>query len=213
VRSIRLVCISDTHNRHKKIALPAGDILVHAGDLSGHGEPKEIAAFGKWLAGLPYRHKVVIAGNHDFLFERSPAEGRALLGEVTYLQDSGAELEGLRFWGSPWQPWFYDWAFNLPRGEPLREKWALIPAGTDVLITHGPPLGHGDRTSRGEQVGCADLLEAIRRIQPRCHVFGHIHEGYGTTREGQTACLNAATCDLDYQPVHAPLVLDLEVED
>jgi Icc-related predicted phosphoesterase len=212
VSKLRLVCISDTHNRHQKLALPPGDILVHAGDFSGRGRPDEIRAFDEWLASLPHRHKVVIAGNHDFLFEKSPAEARALLRHAVYLQDEGVELEGLRFWGSPWQPWFFDWAFNLQRGEPLREKWALIPPGTDVLVTHGPPLGHGDRTADGEAVGCADLLDAVRRLQPRLHVFGHIHEGYGSTLEGRTACHNVSTCDLGYRPVNAPVVVELEVE-
>jgi Icc-related predicted phosphoesterase len=211
VSTVRLVCISDTHNRHRKIDLPEGDILVHAGDFSGQGRPEEIMAFDAWLSQVPFRHKVVIAGNHDFLFEKDPQQARALLTHCTYLEDAAVEIEGLRFWGSPWQPWFYDWAFNLPRGEPLRAKWSLIPEGTEVLLTHGPPLGHGDRTDGGEAVGCADLLEAVRRVRPRCHVFGHIHEGYGVTQEGPTACLNAATCDLDYRAVNAPLVLDLEV--
>ena len=108
------------------------------------------------------------------------------------------------------EPAFNDWAFNLPRGEPLREKWALIPAGTDVLVTHGPPRGHGDRVAfGGEHVGCEDLLSAVERLAPRLHVFGHIHEGAGVTRNAATTFVNAASCDLFYEPTQPPILFDL----
>jgi predicted phosphohydrolase len=206
---MRIVCLSDTHNLHQRIRVPEGDLLLHAGDATMRGTAPEIAAFFAWLSTLPHAHKVVIAGNHDFLFEREPAVARALVHGAVYLEDSAIEIEGLRIWGSPWQPWFYDWAFNLRRGAPLREKWDLVPEGTDVLVTHGPPHGVLDRVDGGEQVGCADLLDALCRINPRLHLFGHIHEGYGReTREG-TAFVNASICDRGYRPVNPPVVVDL----
>jgi predicted phosphohydrolase len=205
---MRLVLLSDTHNLHAALAVPEGDLLIHAGDLSMMGSLEDVEAFDAWLAGLPHPHKIVIAGNHDFCFERAPGEAEARLTRAVYLRDSGLTLGGLRFWGSPWQPWFFDWAFNLQRGPEIRAKWDLIPADTDVLITHGPPAGHGDLTTRGDHAGCADLLDAIRRVRPRLHVFGHIHEGYGQTSEGETLCVNASNCDVDYQPVNPPIVLD-----
>ena len=128
---------------------------------------------------------------------------------ATYLQDSGVELMGLRIWGSPWQPVFFNWAFNLPRGEPLRARWALIPNDTDVLVTHGPPMGHGDMTSEGTRVGCEALLDAIQRVCPRLHIFGHIHEDHGVSWEGETACINASVCSLRYEPTQPPLGADL----
>ena len=206
---VRLVCISDTHNRQTDLQLPAGDVLVHAGDFTGHGRVDEVAAFADWLRAQPHAHKVVIAGNHDWLFERQPARARAMLHGCTYLQDEAAVVAGLRFWGSPWQPWFYDWAFNLERGAALRAKWDLIPEGTEVLVTHGPPMGLGDRTVAGEHVGCQDLLEAIARVRPRVFVCGHIHEGYGTYRAGDTQVVNASTCDVRYRPIQPPVVVDL----
>ncbi|MBX7185187.1 MAG: metallophosphatase domain-containing protein [Vicinamibacteria bacterium] len=203
---MRLVLISDTHNQQSSLVLPAGDALVHAGDFTMRGAEVEVAAFGAWLEAQPFRHKIVVAGNHDFLFEREPRFARSLLpGAAHYLFDSEVTLEGLRFWGAPWQPWFLDWAFNLQRGEEIAAKWALIPEGVDVLITHGPPMGTADRTARGENVGCADLGEAMARVKPRLSVFGHIHEGYGVHGDK----VNAAICDEKYRPVNRPIVVDL----
>ena len=210
---MRIVCLSDTHLIHRKgaIEVPDGDLLVHAGDATYRGKPKEIRQFNDWFAGLPHRHKIFVAGNHDFGFEREPDAARALLdSSITYLMDAEVVIEGLRIWGSPWQPWFHDWAFNLPRGPDIRAKWQLIPAGIDVLITHGPPLGIGDRTVFGDDVGCADLLDEIRsRIKPRLHVFGHIHEGYGRYQQDGVTYVNACTVDEQYQLRNPPVVVDL----
>jgi Icc-related predicted phosphoesterase len=206
---VRIVCISDTHNQLHKLTIPPGDLLIHAGDLTGHGSLKDVARVDRALAALPHRHKVIIAGNHDWAFERENAAARAQVTSAVYLQDEAVTIEGLRIYGSPWQPWFFDWAFNYPRGQSLAPVWDRIPPQTDLLITHGPPLGHGDRTVRGEAVGCPALLDAIRRIRPRLHVFGHIHEGYGVTQEGPTRCVNASSCNVDYEPINPPIVVDL----
>ena len=127
-----------------------------------------------------------------------------------YLEDSAVELFGYRFYGSPWQPAFYSWAFNLGRGDACAEAWSRIPSNTDVLITHGPPLGRGDLTISGVRAGCVNLLaEVQQRIQPLYHVFGHIHEGHGVTYDGRTRFVNASSCDLQYRPVHPPIVFNL----
>jgi Icc-related predicted phosphoesterase len=206
---MRCVVLSDTHGLHDHVEIPEGDVLIHAGDLTRHGGLEDVARFDAFLAGLPHRHKVVVAGNHDFCFERQPQLARQLLRHAVYLEDEAVTLDGVRFWGSPWQPWFFDWAFNLERGPEIRAKWDLIPAGIDVLITHGPPLGHGDLTSRGERAGCADLLDKIGELRPKYHLFGHIHEGYGLTRDGDTTFVNACICDLGYRPVQAPVVIEI----
>lgn len=206
---MRIVCLSDTHGLHGRLRVPAGDVLVHAGDFSMAGRADEIEQFDRWLGTLPHAHKVVVAGNHDFLFERDPARARALLRNATYLQDSLTEIGGLRIWGSPWQPWFFDWAFNLARGPELAARWALVPDAVDVLVTHGPPAEILDRTASDEDVGCADLARALERIRPRLHVFGHIHEGYGRVERDGTTYVNASNCDLGYRPVHEPIVVEL----
>jgi predicted phosphodiesterase len=206
---MRIVCLSDTHDLHAQLRVPDGDLLLHAGDATMRGSLEQIGAFDDWLARQPHRHKVVIAGNHDWGFQRTPTAARARLRSATYLEDDEVDVGGLRIWGSPWQPWFFDWAFNLQRGAEIAAKWALIPAGIDVLVTHGPPAGILDRTSRGEDVGCADLLAAVQRVRPRLHVFGHIHEGYGTLVRDGTRFVNASNCTERYHPVQQPIVVDV----
>jgi len=210
-RTVKIVAISDTHNLHSHLAIPPGDILLHAGDISMDGKLDDVRHFDNFLAQLPHRHKIVICGNHDFCLEHTPF-ARESIRHGIYLQDEAVVVEGIKFYGSPWQPWFYDWAFNLPRGRPLAAKWAMIPDDTDILITHGPPLGHGDMTSHGEKAGCADLLERIQQIKPRFHVFGHIHEGYGITKDAHTTYVNACSCTVDYRPTNAPIVFEYEVD-
>lgn len=204
---MRVVCLSDTHTMHSKVTVPEGDILIHAGDFTSTGQPEEIAEFNRWLGTLPHKHKVVVAGNHDFLFERAPKVAWGLLSNAHYLEDSGICIEGLNIWGSPWTPAFGNWAFNLPRsGKEIRGKWEMIPNKIDVLVTHGPPLGRGDYLpERREYVGCSKLKRAVKRINPRLHVFGHIHEGYG--RAGKF--VNASICNAQYAPVNPPIVVEL----
>jgi predicted phosphodiesterase len=208
--SLRVVCISDSHQQGRDVVIPPGDLLVHAGDLTNCGTLGELEAEISWLRSLPHRHKVIIAGNHDFCFEQQNSEARALCEGLVYLQDEHAVVEGLRIHGSPWSPWFFGWAFGLERGAAIREKWDLIPAELDLLITHGPPHSLGDRAFTGEQVGCEELLLATRRLAPRFHVFGHVHEGYGVFRDGVTTHVNASMVNLQFQPLNPPVVLDIE---
>lgn len=208
---MKIVCISDTHGKHHQLEVPDGDLLIHAGDLSPRGRPKEIRRFNNWLATLPHRHKVVIAGNHDFLFEDDPEQAEALLTNAIYLNDSGVTIEGIRIWGSPITPWFFDWAFNRARGNEIRKHWELIPENTDILITHGPPKGILDQTSRGEEVGCEALSEALAYVCPKYHVFGHIHEAHGEANINGTHYINASMLNLKYEPVNKATVIEYVV--
>lgn len=212
---MKVVCISDTHLRHQRsnIVVPDGDLLIHAGDATFRGSKREILAFNEWFAALPHKHKIFVAGNHDWSFEKANQLARNCLApHITYLQDSEVTIEGVRIYGSPWQPEFCDWAFNLPRGAALKEKWDKIPAGIDILVTHGPAMGHGDMTDRGEPVGCEELTIAIQRVKPKYHVFGHIHHAYGRydleENMNGTIFINASICDEEYDPTNAPIVFD-----
>lgn len=210
---MRLICISDTHRAHRNLILPDGDVLIHAGDATGKGGLDEVASFLFWFSSQPHPHKILIAGNHDWLFQTHPNLAAGLLDDcpdITYLQDSGIEIEGIKLWGSPWQPWHLDWAFNLPRnGRLLREAWEQIPIETDVLITHGPPHGTLDRNFSGDHVGCEALTQRLALVEPRLHVFGHIHSGYGKVQRGPVTYVNACICADAKKPLNKPTVVDL----
>ncbi|KAI6657771.1 Metallophosphoesterase domain-containing protein 1-like [Oopsacas minuta] len=196
----RFVCISDTHSHTDKLKVPSGDVLIHAGDFSNIGHKEDVVKFNSFLGSLPHRYKVVIAGNHDLSLdtEEYPKtlwmrfshktkldsnEMKSLISNGLYLEDFGCELLGFKIYGSPWQPEFFSWGFNLKRGQPLLDKWNKIPDNVDILITHGPPIGHGDLCNHGGRAGCVELLSTIQnRVKPKVHVFGHIHEGYASHR-------------------------------
>ena len=212
----RIVCISDTHNCHEQMVIPEGDILIHAGDATIRGTFKEVKNFVDWFASLPHQHKIFVAGNHDWLYETNNEYARLLSRRFIYLEDSFAVIEGLKIYGSPWQPRFFDWAFNLNRGAEIGEKWKLIPGDVDILITHGPPNGILDAVPREyfiENTGCEELRKRIEQITPlgklKLHVFGHIHCGYGTHEEFGVKFVNASTCDEEYNPTHPPIAVEI----
>jgi len=207
---VKIVFLSDTHNRHNYVDVPDGDVVCHCGDVSMRGSEDEVASFLYWYSNLPHKNKLFIAGNHDFLFEKAPMVSGALLSEypeVTYLRDSLAEIDGVKFWGSPWQPRFFDWAFNVDRGEAIRAKWDAVPS-CDVLLTHGPPQGVLDRVG-GDYVGCEELLASIPRIRPKVHAFGHIHENHGIIEEAGVKFVNCALLDERYKICAEPIVLEI----
>ncbi len=206
--ALRLVAVADTHLFHEDLVVPDGDVFVHAGDLCRGGSIRELAGAAAWIRGLPHATKIIVPGNHDFSFERMYVEACELFDERTIvLVDAATQLAGLRIWGSPWQPEFNDWAFNLPRGDALRAKWALIPEGTDVLITHGPPAGIGDQSSMGGRQGCAELLARTREVKPWLHLFGHIHEDGGLFERDGITYVNCTTWECE----RGPTVLDLDL--
>jgi Icc-related predicted phosphoesterase len=207
---LRVVAVADTHTFQGDFAsVPDGDVFVHAGDLLRAGTLDELAPVAAWLRALPHRYKIVVPGNHDWCFVREASAARAMLGPtVMVLEDSGVELEGVRVWGSPWQPAYHDWAYNLPRGKSLADKWSLIPDDTRLLITHGPPADIGDRTLTRHRNGCADLRERVRVVRPALHVFGHIHEDGGAWRIDDTLFANVTTWECE----RPPSVFDLDAQ-
>jgi len=208
---MKFVAISDTHGQHQYVQLPKGDVLIHAGDISKRGTELEIKEFLDWFKELDFEHKIFIAGNHDFYFEKSDTlQIKKLLPKnVIYLQDKSVKIGNVKIWGSPITPWFYNWAFNRNRGEEIRQYWNQIPIDTDIIITHGPALSILDKTIYGQLVGCADLLEIVQEIRPKFHICGHIHEAYGTLKMDETTFINCSVLDVKYRLQNAPIVFEI----
>jgi len=219
----KITYISDTHTRHNKCTddLLGGDILIHAGDIMNSGySVNDIHQFCIWFSSFDnYKHKIFIAGNHDRYFQNSPEAAAEILTEypnITYLQDSSVVINGLTIYGSPWQPEFCNWAFNLPKGGyGLMSKWEAIPNNTDILITHGPPQGildiSGAPHNEGD-LGCALLRERVDLIKPKMHVFGHIHGSAGNTVNNGTHFFNASILDERYEYWSKPTTVIFDSE-
>lgn len=212
---MRLVCISDTHGDHEEVELPAGDVLIHAGDVTGHGTESETRSFFNWMAKQSFDHKICIAGNHDTFMEDEPVATQHLASEanVSLLNASGVQIDGINFWGSPITPRFMHWSFMLDEGAPIEAHWQQMPANTDVLITHGPPYGVLDVVIRDgmpdEAVGCHALLNRISEVKPKLHLFGHIHEGFGSKQVDSVLHRNISTMNRHYQIANEPQVIEL----
>ena len=206
---MRLVLISDTHGRHDQIAIPDGDVLLHAGDVTHFGRLADLEKVNAWFEQLPHQHKLLVPGNHDFYFENQQSQARAVMSAVDVLIDQAVEIDGVHFYGSPYQPVFHNMAFNIPRGTPLAEKWALIPPETDVLITHSPPYGILDQTVMRWQVGCKELRKAVDQLRPKLHLFGHIHEAYGQVTQNGTHFVNGSSVTFRLKPINPPIIFDI----
>uniref|UniRef100_A0AC35U892 Metallophos domain-containing protein n=1 Tax=Rhabditophanes sp. KR3021 TaxID=114890 RepID=A0AC35U892_9BILA len=239
VRFVSVACTYGVFLDPKKI--PPGDVLLICGDFTSCGLPQEVKGFNDNLALLKHPFKIVIAGNHECTFDESfmkmaasrhmdVKEGalkhalnaamaaskitnpKSLLTNCIYLQDNLVELFGLKIYGTPWQPKNDKWAFNLNRGQPLLDKWNLIPSGIDVLLTHAAPLGHGDLMVTGNRAGCVELLNSVvKRIRPAYHVYGHIHEGYGCSSDGYTKFINCSIVNENLEPTNTPVIFDIAV--
>ncbi|XP_063729487.1 metallophosphoesterase domain-containing protein 1-like [Symsagittifera roscoffensis] len=214
---IRFVCLSDTHNKHTDVVLPEGDVLIHTGDFCMRGVIDEAEEFNRWLGTLPFEHKVVIAGNHDMCLDtrmkrgRKIVDGHELFTNCYYLQEESVEIEGYKIFGSPWVPTFGFWGFMENRSE-IKQYWDKIPSDTDILLTHGPPMGVLDKCESGALAGCMHLLDAVvNRVKPKYHVFGHIHEDRGIAHAAfsETTFINAANCTIFYQAENEPIVFEL----
>jgi len=206
---MKICCLSDLHGALPKV--PDCDLLLLGGDYcpTTKGQNWWLRdVFGPWLMRIVEQGAQIvgIAGNHDYIWEKRPDLVPRL--SWTYLQDSEATVCGLKIYGSPWQPRFLDWAFNLDEPE-LERKWAEIPEGIDVLLLHGPPYGAGDKTIYGESIGSPSLRKRVEEIRPRLVVCGHNHAGYGQYLIGDTLVVNAALMDDNYRPVKSPIVLEL----
>lgn len=225
---MEIIFISDTHTKHfdgwlnreldKLLEEYPEAVLVHCGDISSRGRQREVEDFVEWYEDLKFKNKLLIAGNHDFMFEDNPEEALRILGSkgksITYLNDSGVEIDGIKFWGSPVTPRFFDWAFN--RDADIQNHWNMIPHDTNVLITHGPPYGILDFTLRDRKpVGCHYLRKRLFDLRDlKVHSFGHIHEAFGQQIGDDEdfqgiQFVNASYLDLRYDPVNRPIVINI----
>lgn len=208
---MKFVAISDTHCRHRSLKLPAADTIIHAGDITLKGKKEEVTDFLDWFSALQYQYKIFIAGNHDFYFEKESASAiqKLIPPEIIYLNDSACIVEGIRIWGTPVTPWFFNWAFNRRRGEEIVKHWEMIPADTDILISHGPPYGILDEVLNEKHVGCRDLLKTVLRVKPKVVISGHVHESYGMVKRHGIQFINAAQLNESYELVNKPVTFQI----
>jgi len=211
---VKIVCISDTHGEHEAVTLPEGDVLVHAGDITAHGSRDDYLSFIQWFAKQPHANKLFIGGNHDTYLENNHDKVLAVAedNKVIYLNDSGVQINNVTFWGSPITPRFHDWSFMRDADE-INDHWKLIPEDIQVLITHGPVWGVLDVVRRSETLqehtGCPSLAKRIEALRPDYHIFGHIHEGYGTYSTEHTDFLNVSTMNQQYKIQNQPVVVEI----
>ncbi len=220
---MKIVCTSDTHRMHGMLKMPKGDILIHAGDFTDWGSTSDMVDFKDWLREQDYKHKFFIAGNHDVKFEIIPDYCKSIFkGVATYLDSDVVEVEGLKIFGTPYTPRFAG-AFQLgfSSGEDDRAFWnTIIPDGIDILVTHGPPLGILDIVERINDVdgkpdiehcGSLGLLERVAEVKPKLHLFGHIHQSYGTKKSDYgTKFVNAAAQDFVKGILNKPIVVEVK---
>lgn len=232
---MKITFISDTHTymydkkNYKELILPEGDILCFSGDImtSGYNEG-EIIHFLKWFSKQPFFYKIFIAGNHDRLFETNHYITDEIISNyidygVVYLNNSSFEYEGVKFYGTPYQPFFCNWGFNIPDSHKLKEIYSMIPIDTDILLTHCPPYGILDQSHQsnwsnltGEKhLGSVELREVLDEMSqkdtsPRVVAFGHIHgDGGKKIQIGNTVYINASLCNEDYEPLNDIITIEL----
>ena len=207
--TLKIVCMSDTHGLHRELDVPEGDLLICAGDVCPlSGERSAIVDFSSWLGELSYKFKCLVPGNHDHLLAARPLRP-SLLSNVVVLVNEGIEIEGLRIWGCPVTSLEGD-AFGVESAESRREVYSQIPEDTDVLVTHGPPYGILDTgLDSNWHFGCRELLDAVIRVRPRLHVFGHVHTGYGIFETDDTTFVNAALLGIDGDLEKSPIVFQM----
>jgi Icc-related predicted phosphoesterase len=229
MKTLKICAISDTHEQHDTLgALPDADILVHAGDWTFKGTMGAMENFLRWLSNQPHSHKIFVSGNHELGLDSGPMRQQKLdlIKSFTnknptlhYLEHEPITISGVRFFGSPYQPWFHSWAWNVQRGEDIAYKWSQIPNDTQCLIVHGPPYMILDRAPRGigqyENVGCEDLAKRVKELSDlKAVIFGHIHRDNNESPEMHNGVIfaNASICNNNKcEPTNQPVLIDIEV--
>lgn len=206
--------MSDSHCRHNEIPaeqLPGGDILVHTGDFTNHGNLMQCVKFFSWFSSqTQYKHRIFIAGNHDRIAESDSSLFKSLVPDnCIYLENSGIEIENLKIWGTPVTPRFGNWAFNRS-SEELAYCFSLIPSDTNILLTHGGPKHFLQELENGQDVGMEELYNELWDLPDlKVSCFGHIHNSRGHEIIGETHFVNSAICGENYQIANKPIHLKL----
>lgn len=218
---MRIVAISDVHERWNAIKIPECDILISAGDYSFHGSPVAVNHFHKWLNEQPAKHIISVQGNHEVGVEKNfeLMKDLAIMAcpRVHFIEEGLVVIDGINIWCSAITPWFHNWAYNRNRGEDIQKHWTRIPDSTNILITHGPPKGildvvpYADGTPK-EEVGCEDLLVRIKEVKPDLHFFGHIHHSHGQKHVDGTSFYNVAICDEMYMATNPITIVEYDKE-
>lgn len=209
---MKITIISDTHLDYSLLDLKSADILIHCGDIDVY-EQSDLWQFNNWLKKQPFKYIIVIGGNHDKYLEKQGMKSiQKSLTNAIYLENSGIEINGIKFWGSPMTPTFMNWSFMCERDK-IFKYWDMIDSDTKVLITHGPPYRTLDYTSynysKDHNVGCEALLERVKLLKPIIHCFGHIHYCYGTFKDKNTNFINASLMNEGYALVNKPIVVEI----
>lgn len=216
---MKILNISDTHSKHRKIPdawLVNADMIICAGDISTYGYVNEIIDFLDWFSKLNYKYKIFILGNHDWLGQDNPQKFREILSQypdIIYLENDYVEIEGIKIYGTPVTPFFFNWAFNVDRGPDILEYWNRIPFDTHILITHGPVYSILDTTPDGRSVGCVDLYNTIneRLLGLKLFISGHIHCSSGYEVINDVQYVNAAILNERYEVQYRPRVVEVNL--
>lgn len=222
---MKIVCISDTHLVVREGAVldfPDGDIIIHSGDFCNSGARYDLTSYLPFLEEclIKYTHVVQIAGNHDWVCQLSEDYAKEIFHHLGpkfhYLCDSSCSIHGIKFYGTPWQNVFFNWAYNLPReGKEIKEKFDAIPNDTNVLLTHSPIYDVLDRCPDGFKAGSKMLRKKINKLSALNNLklinYGHIHNGYGEEDYLGIHVVNSSLVDERYRFVNKPIVFDLDV--
>lgn len=217
---MKIVTMSDTHCIHEymKYKVPDGDVLIHAGDFTSNGSEKQIEHFVKWFEKFPHKHKLVICGNHELKYSENTKGIRSFFpSSIKLIHDRSIIIDGLKFFGQPRTPRFFDWGWMYERGLEAEQVWSKVPDDTDVLICHGPPLMCGDKcpdhmdpwTKRDVHVGCPEQAKRLHQLKVRYVICGHIHESWGVHQFNETTkVVNTSICTGDYRADNPCFVID-----
>lgn len=208
---MKILHISDTHNHHRELQrqmkIPSADVIIHSGDVCFRGDDEQVTDFLDWFSKLPIKHKILVPGNHDFYFEgkcfETPEEIHVLIGR-------GIEIEGVKFWGSPFTVQEFAWAFQFFQHD-QEVHWKTIPDDTNVVITHGGAYCGLDLDSQNLRTGDKFLSQRLKELKDiKLHLHGHIHAAHGVMRHGNLVTVNSSICDQKYKATQNPHIIEIK---